>query len=159
MKKTLLALTAALSFNAAANPYLEFDLNYVYDNDFVANEDFSQTAVTGRYGFNFNENSDTFQHKIEAYFGFGLTDDSVLNSEVELTHFWGLSYRPTYKINNDWDVFARVSHGRFYVEVDAINASDTETGYGLGASYKGFNLSFEQFDDINFVNLGYSFKY
>jgi len=159
MKKTLLALTAALSFNAAANPYLDFDITYLYENDFIGNEDFSQTTLSGRYGFNFNENSDTFQNKVEAFFGFGLTDDDILNTNVELTHYWGLAYRPTYKINDDWEVFARVSHGRFYVEVDSISASDTETGYGLGASYKGFNLSVEKFDDIKFVNFGYSFKY
>lgn len=159
MKKALLALTAALSFNAAANSYLELDYTHIFENDVVLNEDFSQSAISARYGHNFSAEDAALQNKIEAFIGLGLGDDDIFGNELEVTHYYGVSYRPTVQLNADWDVFGRLSYARIRAEVNNSHASESEVGFGFGVSYDAFSLSFDKFDDLKFVNLGYTFNF
>lgn len=165
MKKTLLALAAAsLSFSTLANTYLEVDFTHISESNVVSGEDFSQPALTGIVGYNFNSYEDDFQNKVEAFLGFGLSDDTVAGVDLNMKHYYGISYRPTMKLNDDWDIFARLSLAKMKGEADsrfgsASTTSDTETGYGLGISYKSFNLSYDRVEDVNFISAGYTFKF
>lgn len=159
MRKALLALTAALSFNAAANTYVEVDYTHIFENDVVLNEDFSQSALTARYGHNFSAEDAKLQNKIEAFVGLGLGDDEIFGTDLEVTHYYGVSYRPTIQLNNDWDVFGRLSYARLRAEAGNTHTSESELGFGIGVSYDAFSLSFDKFDDLKFVNLGYTFKF
>ncbi len=158
MKKTLLALAAAtLSMNALANGYIELDIAHISAEE--GSLDFDQQAIATHIGYNFTPDS-AFQHKAEVFLGLGLGEDTILGTDVDIRYYYGVAYRPTYHINQDWEVYARLTRAKAEIKINDISTtSDAENGWGVGVGYQNFTLSYTDIDDTKFINAGYTFKF
>jgi hypothetical protein len=153
-------ITAFLVGTAAtsqAQSYLELGLTQI--NADLGSETFNQFALSGSVGYNFNPGK-SFQNKIEANLAFGIGSDSIFGTDVKLDNYYGLSYRPTFELGNDWEVFGRLAYAKAKLSAGSESeTSDFELGYGVGVSYSNISLSYTDIDDTSFVSLGYSFKF
>lgn len=164
MKKTLLsALFLTLPVFATAETYVQADLGRVSAD--IEVDDAKHFLLGGTLGYNFNP-GEQFQNKVEAFASFGLNDDKVSGVDIKVEHFYGVAYRPTLKLNQDWDIYARLVYAKARAKASfrgnsASQTSDWEAGYGLGVSYKNFNLSYTDVNDLDLdtISLGYTFEF
>lgn len=160
-KKTLLALVlSTLSATALADVYGEVGFGYISTD--IAGQDLGHNMLTASAGYNFNEGA-SFQNKLELTAGYGIGDDDIAGISAQVDHFYGLSYRPTYQINDDVEIYGRLMYSQIQGSVgtatNSTSVSDSETGYGIGAGYKNFTFSFTKIDEADLLAVGYSINF
>lgn len=107
MKKLLAAAClAGFAFTSQANTY--FEPGITYSSADLGNETFNQFLFSGNLGYNFNPSED-FQHKVEAIVGVGVGNDVISGVDVKLDNYYGIAYRPTFKISADFEAFGKLA--------------------------------------------------
>lgn len=162
MKKTLIALLlSATAATAGAQGYGEITASQV-SIDADLGQDVEHLMFTGAIGYNFNPEQ-KFQNKLEAIAGVAMNDGNVADVEVELENYYGIAYRPTVKVGEELELFGRVLYARVKGSVSqglsSASDSESETGFGVGASYNGLTLSYTDIDDADFISIGYTFSF
>lgn len=162
MNKLLVAACmAGFAVSAQANTY--FEPGITYSSADLGNETFNQFLLSANVGYNFNPSED-FQHKVEAIVGVGVGNDVISGVDVKLDNYYGIAYRPTFKISDDFEAFGKLAIAKAKATASSgsesfSESSDFEAGYGVGLSYKSVSLSYLSIDDTDFLTVGYSFNF
>lgn len=129
MKNLLIAASAAaLAFGA---PALAHAQSTVYGTIGYANVDIDPVnlgAIQGRIGVKFNEHLG-----VEGEAAFGVADDDILGTSVELSNTWGAFLVASMPVSESVDVFVRGGFASGDVDVGGASASDDGGAYGVGA--------------------------
>jgi hypothetical protein len=128
MKNLLIAASAAAL--ALAAPALAHAESTVYGNIGYANVDIDPVnlgAIQGRLGVSFNQHI-----AIEGEASFGVADDDILGTSVELSNTYGLFLVASMPVSERVDIFVRGGFASGEVDVGGTSVSDDGGAYGVG---------------------------
>ena len=155
---TSLLTTTAFAGSAQAEMYFELGASQ-FSAD-IESENISHFGVTGVVGTTLKA-TEKFAHKVEALAFIGLNSDKVYGVDVKLQSMIGAAYRPTIKLNDSVELFARVGAFNGRVKASGFGMSETdsstEAGFGVGIDFKKLSLSYLNVDDTNFVTATFRF--
>lgn len=161
IKKTLLATilsSAALCGSAQADVYFELGLSSVSDK--VEGESISHMGALAVVGTTLSS-AETFSHKVEGIALVGLNSDKVEGFDVKVQTLIGAAYRPTFKVSESVDLYARlgVFNGKAKASGFGVSESEssTDAGFGVGIDFSAVSLSYLNVDGVNFINATYRF--
>lgn len=126
--KTLLIAASAAVLSLAAPAFAQ--AQQVYGTIGYANVDIDPVnlgAIQGRLGVQFNPHIG-----VEGEFAFGVADDDILGTSVELTNTYGAFVVARMPVSDTVDVFVRGGFASGEVDVGGASASDDGGAYGVG---------------------------
>lgn len=144
--KTILSAAVAAAALLAVPAFAHADEANAYASIGYSNVDIDPVnlgAISARIGV-----------KVNPYFGlegeaqFGVADDDILGTTVELKHAFGVFAVASYPITPNIDVFARVGGATATVDIGGTDANSNGAAYGAGAQYF--------FDGTNGVRVDYT---
>lgn len=147
MKTLLIAASAAVLSLAAPAVASAHD---VYATIGYANVDIDPVnlgAIQARLGVNFNANIG-----VEGEFAFGVADDEVLGTSVELTNTYGAFVVARLPVSESVDVFVRGGFASGEIDVGGTSVSDDGGAYGAGVQ-----ANFSPNDGVRLDYTRYSF--
>ncbi|MDH1627182.1 outer membrane protein [Shewanella xiamenensis] len=181
MKKVILGLLVAmspvLSMAAPMAPANQWVAGVSYMN--LADEsnglDISVDGIAGSLGYQF-KSGENFYLVPELRFGTGVGSDSFsvsgINVEVELDSFTALSVRVQFEFDNGLYLYVAPSYANaeFTASASFMGQSATSTedswefGVGGGVGYRfsqltSVELSYEQFDGVDVLSVGFKFHF
>jgi hypothetical protein len=129
--KTLMiaAATAALALAAPAVSHAQ----EVYTNLGYASYDIDPVnlgAIGGRIGVRINDH-----FAVEGEAGFGVADDDVLGTSVELSNEYGAYLMVLAPVSESTDIFARAGFASGELDVGGTSVSDDGGAYGVGVQH------------------------
>ncbi|QOC22305.1 outer membrane beta-barrel protein [Wenzhouxiangella sp. AB-CW3] len=168
MKKHFLAL-AALAMMAAGPAAAQFDLGIGYHH--IDDSPVSVGGLVGSAGYPIvvDEN---FSVIPELRVGFGINDDTVLGTKVELDHIFGVAARLQYELNESFYGYIVPSYAQYKFSASAtssagsasISGSTNEFGIGLGLGFRatdtvGLEFAYENVDGSDIISVTTRFSF
>lgn len=154
------SVLSTTAFASAAQAEMYFELGASQFSADIESENVSHFGVIGVLGTTLKA-TETFAHKLEALAFIGLNSDKVYGVDVKLQSMIGAAYRPTIKLNDSVELYARVGAFNGQVKISGFGMSEsdssTEAGFGVGIDFKKLSLSYLNVDDTNFVTATYRF--
>lgn len=147
MKTLMIAASAAAL--ALAAPALA-QAQSVYGNIGYANVDVDPVnlgAIQGRLGVDVTPN-----FAIEGEAAFGVADDTILGTSVELSHSFGIFLVGKVPVSESVDLFARAGFSSAEVDVGGTTGSEDGAAYGVGAQ-----VFFTENDGVRFDYTRYDY--
>ena len=151
------ATTLAVSVPVLADPYSEgtgyfgAGLSQLTFKPDGSSDDVSPSAVIGRLGYFVAD-----QVAVEARVGFGLSDDSIGDVDVELDRLFGVYGVGHLPIDEKWSIYGLIGYTDAEATASAggFSATDSDSGFtlGLGAEFFitpefGLNLEYTRYLD------------
>lgn len=162
LKTTIIAsLVAATAFAGAAQADVYFELGATQISADFGDQNIEHFGVAAVLGTTLKA-TDTFAHKAEAIAIIGANADKVNGGyDAKMQSLIGAAYRPTFKINDSVELYARLGafNGRAKVSGFGMSETDssTEVGFGVGIDFKKVSLSYLNVDNVNFLTATYRF--
>ncbi|WP_341501898.1 porin family protein [Gallaecimonas sp. GXIMD4217] len=132
MKKLITAaalVLASTSALAAQGPYIgaHYSALEVEDSGF----DVDLGVLGAQAGYNFNE-----FFAIEGRLGFGISDDSIFGTDVELENYYGAYLVPQFQFNEVFGAYALLGFTKGKIKVSGFGSdSEDDFGYAIGARF------------------------
>ena len=166
-KSTAIALTLlSLSLTASADWQVGGGFSNLSDD--LGDGDVSLSILYGSVSYKTDSSYDDFSFVPELRIGTGIGDDSLYGIKLEVKSFIALSVRGQYEFSNGAYVYAMPSYANLNIKASGYGESESEDnwefGVGAGVGYSlnkklSVEASYENYDDTNFLSVGFKYAF
>jgi opacity protein-like surface antigen len=168
MKKSFIVVALTLGFAASANADWNVAAGYTNIADSDDGFDISLNAITAGVGYEIEFADSQFSVMPEFRIGFGVDDDDKDGIKLEIERYMAVSVRGVYHASDAIYLYAQPSYANLKIKGTGFGqtATDDEWEFGVGAGIGvnateqlSFELSYENFDDTDFITAGIRYAF